>query len=204
MNKQKGLAPILVVVLLAVAIIGGYLIYQQQTKTTIAPQVAQPSSAPVSTSSATNSAETANWKTYTSPNNLYSFRYPVKNWEINQSISPLGNEISIYCINNCFVYSVDRFTVSLVTSKSVDEYINSIHAGTDDFGFIKFTLNGDNAIKVGFGGSSQSPAFINVFVMHNGQGYLIQSSYAKLSNLNNLDQFPNPKPDFLPTFKFTQ
>lgn len=75
MNRQKGIAPILIIILIAVAV-GGYLIYQTQTKPVVVPQVIQPSSAPVSTSSATSSAETANWKTYTNTKYGFSIQYP--------------------------------------------------------------------------------------------------------------------------------
>lgn len=74
MNRQKGIAPILIVLLIAAAV-GGYLIYQKQTKPSIVPQsVTQSSPSPVASSVATSSAETTNWKTY-KDNNL-SFKYP--------------------------------------------------------------------------------------------------------------------------------
>ena len=74
MNKQKGLAPILIVLLIAV--IGGYLIYQNQSAKpykpfpAAAPEI-KPSSSPVN--------ETANWKTYTHPILKFSVKYPT-NW----------------------------------------------------------------------------------------------------------------------------
>lgn len=75
--KQKGLAPILIVVLIAVAL-GGYLIYSQQTKPTpplpkpaIVPQTPQATPVP---SPIPN--ETTNWKTYTNTKEGYSVGYP--------------------------------------------------------------------------------------------------------------------------------
>lgn len=64
--SQKGLAPILIVILIA-ALIGGYLLYQNQNKPT-------PQSSPNPVTS--NSAETANWKTYTNDRYGFSFKYP--------------------------------------------------------------------------------------------------------------------------------
>lgn len=60
---QKGLAPILVVILIALAV-GGYMFIQKQTKPVVLPQpVIQPSSSPVASPVATTSAEPAYWKT---------------------------------------------------------------------------------------------------------------------------------------------
>ena len=91
--KQKGLAPILIVILIAaVAGLAGFLIYSQQPKPTPLPQklvisqTPQPSpiqsSIPVLVSESTNSAETisteqdqnANWKTYKATD--FAFMYP--------------------------------------------------------------------------------------------------------------------------------
>lgn len=81
MNRQKGIAPILVVILIAVAV-GGYLLYQNQTKPVVVPQlVTQPSSSPVANPVSTDSAEIANWKTYTDKNFGYSVDYP-DNWQV--------------------------------------------------------------------------------------------------------------------------
>ncbi len=83
--KQKGFAPILIVLLIALAV-GGYLLYQKQTRPDVVSQpVVQPSSNPVISPVASDSAETtnsdligANWKTYTNTNTKYGFsvKYP--------------------------------------------------------------------------------------------------------------------------------
>ena len=64
--NQKGLAPILIVLILAVALIGGYLIYQNQPKSISSPQP--------TTQSSPTSDETVNWETYT--DEFYQFNYP--------------------------------------------------------------------------------------------------------------------------------
>ncbi|MBI4035544.1 hypothetical protein HY383_01220 [Candidatus Daviesbacteria bacterium] len=89
MNQQKGLAPILIVLLIALGI-GGYLIYQKQAK----PVVPQPVTSPA----APNSAETANpdsigvnWKTY--DNKIYSLKIP-PDWKINSGVGGIGPVLS--------------------------------------------------------------------------------------------------------------
>lgn len=66
--KQKGLTSILIVILIAVGL-GGYLIYQKQTRPTPAPQpTTQPSPSP--------SDEAVSWKTYTNTEYGYAIKYP--------------------------------------------------------------------------------------------------------------------------------
>lgn len=64
--SQTGLAPIIVVILIAFGAIG-YLFYQNQSKQTVPTQ-------PQQTTQISTSDETANWKTYSSLG--YSFKYP--------------------------------------------------------------------------------------------------------------------------------
>lgn len=68
--NQKSLAPILIILLIALAF-GGYLIHQKQTYPTSLPQqTAQPTSTPSST------VDTTNWKTFYSVKGKYSIKYP--------------------------------------------------------------------------------------------------------------------------------
>lgn len=81
--KQHGLAPIIVVLLIALTI-GGIFLYQRQTKPVAVPQTAtQSSPSPVGASSAPKGdAETANWKTYKDwHSGRFSFRHP-DNWSL--------------------------------------------------------------------------------------------------------------------------
>ncbi len=72
---QKGLAPIIIVILIAVAL-GGYLLYKQQPKPTLSsPQTTYSTSSPTTD-------ETANWKTYTNSIYQFSFDYP-QDWSFN-------------------------------------------------------------------------------------------------------------------------
>lgn len=73
--KQRGLAPILIILLLTAAV-GGYFLYQKQVKPATAPQItAQSSPSPKD--------ETVNWKTYTIQKVLFSMKYP-PNWTVTE------------------------------------------------------------------------------------------------------------------------
>lgn len=69
MNKQKGLSPILIVLLIT-AIIGGYLIYSGKIN------LNKSQLTPVQTTQPSPSDETANWKTYSNLESNYSIKYP--------------------------------------------------------------------------------------------------------------------------------
>lgn len=91
--KQKGLAPILIVILVAAALLGGFLIYQNQTKPTLSPQ-----STPLSTEAPAKVEDpTSTWKTYQGISNTsynkpisFSLQYPTT-WYLDGNILyPLG------------------------------------------------------------------------------------------------------------------
>jgi len=86
--NQKGLIPILIVLIIA-ALVGGYLIYQKQTKSTSTPssqQTIQISPSPVDS--------TANWKTYTNTKYNFQLKYPL-DWNVESipSINSPNNEL---------------------------------------------------------------------------------------------------------------
>lgn len=70
MNKQKGLAPLLIIILIALAL-GGYLLYQKQTKLIATPQ-------PVASTVASSSADISDWKTYTNTKYGFEIKYPIE------------------------------------------------------------------------------------------------------------------------------
>lgn len=97
MNKQKGLAPILIILLIALGI-GGYLIYQKQTKPVAVPQqTSEPTPVSASNSKSTNSAETANWKTY--DNSKLSISYP-SSWLVDDSALDITFKSSDYLMSS--------------------------------------------------------------------------------------------------------
>lgn len=91
--SQKGLAPIAIVILITALVVGGYLFYSSQTKPTLTPrsttQTTSPSSTPTVSPVPNGTGETANWKIYTEPENVFSIKYP-NNWKLS-----LSNPISL-------------------------------------------------------------------------------------------------------------
>lgn len=90
--KQKGLAPILIIIIIA-SVLGGYLLYTKQIKPTSLPQkqIAAPQSTPdetvnpdLKTVKSQASLIGANWKTYIDTHYGYSLKYP-KNWSLEES-----------------------------------------------------------------------------------------------------------------------
>lgn len=80
--KQAGFAPVLIILVLAVITsLGGFLAYQNyraRLSPTLTPkQTTQPSPSPKQIEEATDSAETANWKTYTNEEYGFEIRYPI-------------------------------------------------------------------------------------------------------------------------------
>lgn len=72
MRNQKGLAPILVLIIITMLAIGGYLYFQRQNKV-ITPK-SQTSQASISSPNPND--ETANWQVYTNTKFGYSLKYP--------------------------------------------------------------------------------------------------------------------------------
>ena len=88
--RQNGFAPILIVILIAaVAGLGGFLIYSQQPKTTLPQKQVATSSTPQPTPDETVNTEasrSANWKTYTNKEYGYTIFYP-PNYLLDASLS---------------------------------------------------------------------------------------------------------------------
>ncbi|MBI2315366.1 hypothetical protein HYU93_04925 [Candidatus Daviesbacteria bacterium] len=88
MNKQKGLAPLLIVLLIALAV-GEYLITKQTKPVIVSQSVTRSSPSPVSSSSAETAnpdSIRANWKTY---NDWYANRFSFKhsdNWFLHSEV----------------------------------------------------------------------------------------------------------------------
>lgn len=90
--NQKDLSPILIIVLITLIALGGYAVWQNQTKST--PQsTIQPSPTPAEETVYTEATESANWKTYTSEDKSFSFKYPPE-WiyEIKETILEVGDK----------------------------------------------------------------------------------------------------------------
>ncbi|MBI2085838.1 hypothetical protein HYT74_00695 [Candidatus Daviesbacteria bacterium] len=93
--KQKGLAPILIVLLIALGI-GGYLTYQKQIKPVAAPQqVTQSIPTPSSNPESFVSTEFANWKTHADQKYNFTIKYPVTFSHKNKTTNKDGKTINI-------------------------------------------------------------------------------------------------------------
>lgn len=75
---QAGLAPIVIIILIAILSVGGYLLYSQQTRPTPPPQnpAVTPPAPQATPAPSPTPDETTNWKTYTSTKYNFSFKYP--------------------------------------------------------------------------------------------------------------------------------
>jgi len=82
MRVQSGLAPILIVVLVAILGVGGYFLYTSLRANPAKPESVAIYPTPVSVSTptpkpeSTSSADMANWKTYANSKYNFSFKYP--------------------------------------------------------------------------------------------------------------------------------
>lgn len=90
--REKGFVLSLVLVILALGVIaGGVAIFQLKSKLTPQPQPPQAAvSSPIQATSPAQKDETANWKTYVSPNNVFTLKYPPQLYETKQYISNLS------------------------------------------------------------------------------------------------------------------
>lgn len=95
--KQKGLAPIVIIVFIVVFTVGGYLIYKLP-RTVITPQTLQatPPTGSAASPASTDAGETTNWKTYTNDQLGITFKYPA-----NGNIQNATDKASaVYLIND--------------------------------------------------------------------------------------------------------
>lgn len=150
---------------------------------------------------------TADWRTYTSPDGLYSFKYPL-DWLVNTGESPLAPFVYVMCdgdlkVNSCNRHgdTVDLFQVVRVIYNAVDEYLEKYKIYTD---YRKTTFGGDEAVQLVVpGGPQAGGSTLVVFVVHKGKGYELQDRYPGLLDAQSLGQFGDPRPNILSTFKFS-
>ncbi|MCL5784124.1 MAG: hypothetical protein M1142_02075 [Patescibacteria group bacterium] len=192
---QRGLAPLLVVILIAVAI-AGYVIYQKQIKPVSLSRQIQATPSPVSKNESSGSADVANWKTYTDQN--VSFKYP-SDWNVYHD---RNNGVNVHCSNCSSIYNSDFFQIEPTVLNSIASYTNTFRS--TQFDLTNITFNGDQAVKSSDGGGKQAGgSSIVMFVLHNGAGYQISYRHPDLLNEKKLSNFPSPNPDIISTFKFT-
>ncbi|MBI4059064.1 hypothetical protein HY404_02365 [Candidatus Microgenomates bacterium] len=187
MNNQKGLAPIVIVILITVAL-GGYLLYKQQPKPTSPTQVTQSSPTPFSSSSPN---ETANWKTYT--NSDWSVRYPSE-WDtlVCQSVVGFGTHLPISCatdITGIFSIHVDNIVRSPLVNMD-EEAFQAISRESVSIGNEQGELVLVQKVKEVPG----ADRILVAAVVHKGKTYTFNMMVGDKSLFNQI----------LSTFKFTQ
>lgn len=197
--KQKGLAPILIVLFIALGI-GGYLIYQKQPKPV---SISQPSSNPVT------SDETANWKVYTSSQYGFSIKYPAT-----MTLSPNKNGAIVYfemkgqpgcqgCKPVMVFVRIERKTVApeaIIADVVQKEYIKSGFSVTKDFQQIKIG-NENGLLSINPGGLPALEYSQGAFVIHNNTEFSLILDTNGATNQQNLGAYALFK-QILSTFKF--
>ncbi len=187
--KQRGLAPILIILLITAAI-GGYLVYSGKVNLP-QKQIAQTPKVD----------DTANWKTYTSPKRDYLFMYPGE-WDLTSDLTQDFSEVLCrgnQCNSN---YNINNFSISETAYKSLEEYIK----GQSVTGYEKLKFQGLDAIKTltpdkdGSSGGWQG-SIIRIYVNHIGKVYEIDLNYPYLDK-DKFVYYPESLPNILATFKF--
>ena len=177
-----------------------FLYYQnQQLKSMIASyQTPVASAAPVATVD-----PTANWKTYTSSDQKYSFKYPDDNdWKVTEYSHPLGFWTQVMC-QNCTNQTLYYFQITPFIYRSLAEFSSSSLAETLlDKSNIKFdNLDAIQSLQIG----KQSPTCRNVFTVFQNQGYQLSECFKDdLPSIKTVNELPRVNPDIFSTFKFTQ
>lgn len=153
---QKGFAPILIIIILAMVALGGYLVYQKQTKL--------PASSPQTAQSVSN--ETENWKTYTNTKYSYEFKYPSA-WSLGETTENslkinLPNELlkdypyslvikwykSYQDVEPIFKYNVQLKKWGYLTAEQPGDYINNPSATYGNFKELDKALTTDTGIPI--------------------------------------------------------
>lgn len=195
MDRQKGLAPILIVILIALAV-GGYLVYQKQTRPASLPQpTTQPTLSPDASSAPTGNEETANWKSYTAMDNSYSFKYPDQ-WYL-ENPSAVGG-LSFFQVGATPIHSTSgRFgnETLIIIDYSVanfDHLKNNVKNPDNSPVYTETIIAGKRVLK----STRLESADILITPLENGKDRILNLRVPDQSNLSILDQI-------LSSFKFT-
>lgn len=158
-----------------------------------------------------------NWKTFTYPTKLYSFKYP-PNWDLSPDDPdwvPNPNYRSEVSVKDPEWKEqgsyVNRFYIIERGPDSNDEFLHFIEANKSNPYFSAYfseyrtvQFNDKTAILVIFPGDQQPTpelyTFIELFVIHDNKGYSL--SYFTPPEVTNLDQVSNLRPDIFSTFRF--
>jgi len=189
---SKGFAPILIVILIALAI-GGYLLYQKQTKPF---PVSQPSPSPVTTPVASISAETINKKKGTN-NEFFVLKLPVDWKESKVGVS------SDLIDRKEYKNSVSDSEISILVKKDAyQEFVQERESMIKPAKPQSVKISGEDALKYdGFGGEAGRLHRVDVIIKKGEYAFWIIFNTQVLpegkENISIFDQI-------LSTFKFTQ
>lgn len=205
--RQKGFANafLLIAVLVLTALVGAYYMGQKSNK-----QINPPSSSSPAT------AETANWKTFTSAKYNFTLKYPGdSDWfmqEMPTPVSPHTISIAGQCTKCSPSTTVDALSINPSTYQSADEYLKArFVAGPNNTAitdYRKVTINGVEAIKAADAGICEPGAdgcensTIEYFIVNGNKSFVISEYYKNQTHLTKLNQFPSPSPDIVSTLKF--
>lgn len=206
---QKGVAPILIVILVALLGIGGYFAYTSLRGSGEAGNVAiSPSNTPQpspSTTESTGSAEIANWKTYTNAKYSYTLKYPPE-WRIltkglsDESTSPFP------IINSPCELSTESVCSQVSVSmneefREPNSISNKTNTKLDNEDAIAFEVSQPNVNESGM-------LLYAISVDHNNNKYTLTYSETQKDGhfITNMNNWKNKKifDQILSTFKFTQ
>lgn len=193
MDRQKGLVPVLIIILIAAGISGYFVYTNSQTKTPT--PTSQPSPSPSDASPVpTGATETANWKTYTSLTMAFELRYP--HGEIIEDSIPIPNNglQTTIKLNNANILIIKRPNINPVTNlpyKTLTEF----DLRTSNFSSI--TLGGMDAKDSGEYGTQSGTIQRDVMLIQKADIWIIQAVKLDQNIIIPLDQI-------LSTFKFTE
>lgn len=187
--NQKGLAPILIVVLIAALAAGGYFIYKLP-RTSVTPPTPQTTPAPSPTPSPspalTDTEEISNWKTYTNTRYGYSFKYPQDLYL--KTPSAVENTVTFLFEKYRGQTLIDQpeFGISASTDgKPLEELVNSIKAIAKQTGqvvsFQEIKLEGERAYRNENIIKDNPMSNITTLVNHNNISYKITLFYSEMT-----------------------
>lgn len=202
--SQKGLAPILIVLLIAAAV-GGYFIYQNQIKPTLPPitqptpsQIAAPAPTDADTTVNTEASRSANWKTYTNSKYGFSLKYPA-GYVIKEDGSGV---IQIADSEKSFTELSNFITIDPRLVGMYANYANAIQKAREQFknDTIENTENGikftSKPYTLPFVNNGKQQLYrLNVYYMYQGGAMTTTFNNEPINNIHKYDQI-------LSTFKF--
>lgn len=229
--KQSGFTPIsILIAILILTLLGVGVFYvtnqqNQKVKKLLLENIPSSPAPTAKSNESTASAETANWITYTNTKFGFSFKYPNNgNWKFVALPNPFTNQQVTFAAD-CVSGSqgekgcgekdnITSFLVSLSNFKSINEYLKEAStaktetASIADYQIIK--LNGIDAVRAvnpgicNPGADACQNSSIEYYVIYRDQGYTINESFKNITHETKLNNFPEPIPNILSTFKFTQ